>query len=316
MIMFIDDVKVTLEAGHGGEGKVAFASLKIGGGPSGGNGGNGGNLFAIGTTDLKALSYYQSKPTIKAEDGVAGGLNKMTGAKALDTTILVPIGSTITDLETGESFEIVDTETPILVCRGGIGGTGNFDLRSPTMTTPKHTIPATPGQLRNVRIVLKFIADFGFIGLPNAGKSSLLNELTGANVKVGNYKFTTLEPNLGVFKGKVLADIPGLIEGAAEGRGLGVKFLKHIEKVKLLLHCISMESENPLADYQTVWNEMKAFNTILTEKEEIILLTKTDIADEKAVEKRIKELKKLKKKVVPVSILDDTSINELKKLMK
>ena len=163
---------------------------------------------------------------------------------------------------------------------------------------------------------MKFIADFGLIGLPNAGKSTLLNELTGANVKVGDYKFTTLEPNLGVFKGKVIADIPGLIEGAAEGRGLGVKFLKHIEKVKLLLHCISMESENPVADYKTVWSEMTAFNNTLSEKEEIILLTKTDIADEKAVEKRMKELKKLKKKVVPISILDDKSVDTLKKLLK
>ncbi len=315
MIMFIDDVVVTLEAGHGGEGKVAFASFKIGGGPSGGNGGDGGNLYVKGTSDLKALARYKSTPKIKAENGVPGGLNKMTGRRAKDTTIVVPVGSTLTDQETGESFEVITVDTPILICRGGTGGIGNFELRSPSLTTPRHTVPATPGQKRTVRIVLKFIADFGLIGLPNAGKSSLLNELTGANVKVGDYRFTTLEPNLGVLNGKVIADIPGLIEGAASGRGLGVKFLKHIEKVRLLMHCISMESENPTKDYEVIWKEMNSFNSILSEKEEVILLTKTDIGTEDQIKQRVNELKKLKKKVIPVSILDDKSINALKKAL-
>ena len=171
------------------------------------------------------------------------------------------------------------------------------------------------GEKRNFQAVLKLIAQFGLIGLPNAGKSSLLNELTSANVKTAEYPFTTIEPNLGMLDSFIIADIPGLLEGASEGKGLGIKFLKHIEKVKVLLHCITSESDNPLNDYKVVRKEMEKFNPELLKKEEIILLAKTDLVKNKVVLEKVKILKKLKRKILPVSVHDFDSIENLKKVL-
>lgn len=310
--MFVDEVTITLKAGHGGPGKVSFFPFM--GGPDGGNGGKGGNIFVKGTSDLFALAKYKATPFWKAEDGVMGGSNKKSGRIGNDVTIIVPNGTILTEKTLGEVIEIKNEE-PVLVCRGGIGGLGNDALKSARNTTPKKAQGGRPGEEKEFNTVLKLIADFGFIGLPNAGKSSLLNELTNANAKIGNYAFTTVEPNLGVYNKKVIADIPGLIEGASTGKGLGIKFLKHIEKVTLLFHCITSESDDVVRDYEIVRKEMAKFNPELLSKPEIILVTKSDLCDKKTLAKNVKLLKKKNSNVEVVSIHDLDAINKIKAII-
>lgn len=312
--MFIDEVEVIFRAGDGTGGKVSFYPGDKSG-PDGGNGGNGGDIYLAVTSDLTALNQFLGIKTREAEDGQAGGNFRKSGRKGKDITITLPLGCFLTDQETGEVIELNDLQQKVLICKGGQGGKGTYALRSPTNTTPLVAEPGKPGQKRNLKIVLKLIADYGLIGLPNAGKSSLLNELTSANVKVADYPFTTLEPNLGAMGKKIIADIPGLIEGASLGKGLGIKFLKHIEKVNLLLHCLSAESQDVEADYQIVREELKKFNPLLTEKPEIILLTKSDVANIDELEKKRKRLQK-HGKVFPISILEDKSLEKLEKLLK
>lgn len=312
-IMLVDEVTVIFQAGHGGAGKASFyPGYKSG--PNGGNGGNGGNIFVTVSSDLTMLSQFLGKKTRTAENGMNGGSYRKSGRNGNDLTITLPIGCTLTDLDTKEVFELTDLNQKILLCQGGQGGLGTFALRSPSNTTPLAGEPGKPGQKRNLEIILKLIADFGLIGLPNAGKSSLLNALTAANVKVANYPFTTLEPNLGVMGGKVLADIPGLIERASEGKGLGIKFLKHVEKVNLLLHCISSESEDVQSEYRIVREELRKFNVELTRKPEIILLTKSDVNSDKDLKIKQKILQKFGR-VYTISILDETSLKMLEKLL-
>lgn len=289
--MFVDEVEVIFQAGNGHPGKASFyPGWKSG--PDGGDGGSGGNIYITVTSDLTLLTQFMGVKKRYAENGQRGGSYRKSGRNGDDITIILPFGSILTDKDTGEVIELSDLQQKILICKGGKGGRGTYALRSPGNTTPLHGEPGQPGQRRNLKIVLKLIADYGLIGLPNAGKSSLLNALTSANVKVANYPFTTLEPNLGTMGGKVLADIPGLIEGASTGKGLGIKFLKHIEKVNLLLHCISAESDNLESDYNIVREELRKFNPKLTEKKEIILLTKSDIVSANVLEKKRKILVK------------------------
>lgn len=311
--MLIDDVEITVAGGHGGPGKASF--FKKGRGPDGGNGGKGGDLFFLATSDLLALNRYSGTKDFKASPGESGGSNRKAGRNATDVILTAPVGTDIIDLDSKEVFPLTEPNQQILLCRGGIGGLGNADRANPRMTTPIYAQHGIPGQVRHVRLLLKLIADFGLVGLPNTGKSSLLNVITNANAKVGDYDFTTLEPNLGVYKGKVLADVPGLIEGASAGKGLGTRFLQHIEKVPVLLHCIDSESEDILADYKTIRGELEKYNPELLNKEEVILLTKTDMVEEKELAKKTKILAKLKRKVIPVSILDDKSVENVKKLL-
>lgn len=310
--MLVDELILKVEGGHGGPGKVSFRRPPNKG-PDGGNGGQGGSIYIQPTADIMSLGRFSRNTQIKADNGEIGQRSTKFGKNALDKTIELPIGSFIECLEDGTIFEITPQTQTFLIAAGGLGGRGNHEFRSPTNTTPMEAEPGEKGEKKTLRILLKLIADFGLIGLPNAGKSSLLNELTRANVKVANYPFTTLEPNLGVCGKKILADIPGLIEGAASGKGLGIKFLKHIEKTSTLLHCIAADSDDPKGDYKTIWQEMNAFDKSLKDKQEIILLTKSDTVDKKEITRLTKLFKG--KKVVPVSIYDYDSVEDLKKLI-
>ena len=298
--MFTDEIKISFKAGDGGNGIVSFFPGKKSG-PDGGNGGSGGNLFIKADRQLSNLNGFVGKKEIKAEDGKMGGRNRKSGANGKDLELSLPVGSFLTDINSKEEFELISENQKILICFGGKGGKGNAKLRSASNTTPMFSEKGGVGQIRHFNIILRMIADFGLIGLPNTGKSSLLNELTKAHAKVAGYPFTTIEPNLGVINGKVIADIPGLIEGAHLGKGLGISFLKHIEKVKMLLHCISSESENIASDYLTIVEEMKKYNP--------------DLLDPKELDKKVKQLKKLQKTVLPISILDPNSLDKLKDLL-
>lgn len=321
--MLIDEVSIILTAGHGGAGKVSFRpGMK---GPDGGNGGRGGAIWGKATQDITALNYFQGKKQLRGINGDAGGSNSSSGKDGADIELNLPVGTSILDKATGEAVELTTVDQRILICRGGLGGKGNEEFKSSLNTTPRYAQKGLPGQEKKVKLILRLIADYGLIGLPNAGKSSLLNELTRAQAKVGSYPFTTLEPNLGVFSpshlersegSKILADIPGLIEGASTGKGLGIKFLKHIEKVGLLIHCIAADSTNVVEDYQVIDQEMTQFNPALLDKKRIILLTKSDLVDPKTIQKQIKLLQKFAVEVYLVSIYDYESIEKLKKLLR
>ncbi len=312
--MLIDKVEVILKGGDGGHGKVSF--VKIGRGPDGGNGGDGGDLYVVASSDLTLLNQFSRETEISAERGIDGGRNKKTGHNGADLDLILPVGTSIISKKTGELIlELTKVGERKLLCEGGRGGRGNWEFRSSRNTTPKTAEKGQKGVLRKVILNLKLIADFGLIGLPNAGKSSLLNELTNAKAQIANYQFTTLSPNLGIFEKRVIADIPGLIEGASEGRGLGVGFLKHIEKVKMLIHCVSCDSQDPLHDYQTVKNELKAFNAKLGKKDEVILLTKSDLIENERLKEIMKKFKNKSKNILTVSIYDPDSIDEVKNLL-
>src|SRR3989344_8147809 len=228
--MLIDEVQILLRGGHGGPGRVSF-NPGMRKGPNGGNGGKGGDIYISVTSDLTALNQFSKSKIREAENGEMGGIYQQSGKDAGDLELKLPIGTELIDLKTEEKFELTDLNQRFLICEGGLGGRGNYEFRSSRNTTPMYAQKGLNGEERDLKVVLKFLADFGLIGLPNAGKSSLLNELTKANVKTADYPFTTLEPNLGVWSPsagsgqgtKVFADIPGLIEGASEGKGLGIK---------------------------------------------------------------------------------------------
>lgn len=312
--MLVDEVLIIVSSGRGGDGRVSFGR-RLRSGPDGGNGGNGGNVYALSVENITALLPFSKKKKWQAEDGVSGGRNQKTGAKGTDLNLYFPVGSTLIDQDSKEIFEINNKNQKILLCRGGIGGKGNYELRSSTNTTPKKAHPGLPGTTRVLKVVLRLIADFGLIGLPNAGKSSLLNELTGTRVKVADYPFTTLEPNLGSLNKKIIADVPGLIEGASGGKGLGIKFLKHVEKVPVLLHCIAADSSDVRSDYKTVMAELERFNSDLAKKEQIIILTKSDLVDEKEIKRKVSLLKKIHSKVFITSVYDFESIEKLRKII-
>lgn len=304
---FIDEIRITAKAGKGGDGVVRWLHEKGKefGGPSGGNGGNGGNIIFRGVRDLQILGKYRGATTFVAKNGEHGGGKQMAGKNGDDTVIDVPVGAVVTRKSTQENFEILREDDHVLALKGGRGGVGNTHFKSSTNQYPEEAIPGRPGEEDIFYIELKIIADVGLIGLPNTGKSSLLNSLTASRAKIGSYAFTTLEPNLGVFYGYVIADIPGLIEGAALGKGLGHDFLRHISRTKLLIHCVPSDSEQPLEDYKTVRKEITKFSEELSRKPEIVFLTKADMVSKEVLTDLKKTLSSENKEVVPVSILDD-----------
>lgn len=312
--MLIDEIEVLVEAGHGGPGKVSFGP-RLKSGPDGGDGGLGGNVYAVGVDNPFILKRYLREKVCSAENGSPGGRNQRTGADGKDLDLLVPVGSELTDLETEKVFNVEKKGQKVFLAKGGLGGRGNYRIRSSRNTTPKFAQPGLPGQKRKLKIVLKLIADFGLVGLPNAGKSSLLNALTKAKARVGAYPFTTLEPNLGELNGKIVADIPGLIEGASAGKGLGTRFLKHVEKVGLLVHCLASDSKDLAGDYQTVLEELRNFSPKLLKKKQLAVLTKTDLVSAKELEQKIKTVKKLVPQVYSASIYDPPSLGKLTKIL-
>lgn len=313
--MLVDEVTIRVEAGRGGRGAVAFNRVRLMFGPTGADGGSGGNVYAEGVSDINALAGYASVKVLHAEDGQHGRGQFVDGKRGEDAIIKTPIGTRITNLSTGHVQEIQKIGERILLAGGGVGGRGNFKFRSSTNTTPKQFEEGTAGDAVSYKFELLLIADVGLVGLPNAGKSSLLNELTAAKSKVGSYAFTTLEPHLGSYYGLLIADIPGLIEGASAGKGLGVKFLKHVERTKTLFHLVSAESDDVSRDYSVVRKELEAYNPELASKTEYVLLTKCDAISLEEREAMLKTLRGLNPSALAISILEPETLQEVKKIL-
>jgi GTP-binding protein len=295
---------------------VAFDKNKGALGVTGGSGGRGGSVYIEGITDLGALRNFRNRKDWKAVDGKDGRGQWRDGTDGDDVVLKVPVGTVVHNLETGESSEVTTVGERIRLAKGGRGGRGNFHFKSSTNTSPEEFEEGKPGEEFDIRLELKLIADVGFVGLPNVGKSSLLNELTNANVKVANYQFTTLEPNLGVYYELVLADIPGLIEGASEGKGLGIKFLKHVERTGILFHFIAADSETPLEDHRTIRKELTDYSPKLAEKEEYLFISRSDEASPERVAEIAKLLKKeTGKEPMVVSVLDDSMVERVRTLL-
>lgn len=313
--MLIDDVQIRISAGNGGKGSVAFNTNLMSLGPAGGSGGKGGSVYGEGVSDLSALGQFRFKKEFPAENGADGRGQFRDGHDGKDLILKLPVGTVAHNLTSGEDITIEKIGERVLLAKGGIGGRGNFLFRSPKNTSPKYAQGGLPGESFAFRLELKFIADVGFVGLPNVGKSSLLNKLTNAKSKVANYAFTTLEPNLGAYYELILADIPGLIEGSSSGRGLGIKFLRHIERTRILFHFISSESPTPVKDYKTIRKELGIYNKTLLEKPERLFLTKSDLLTSAELKKKLAILKKIDRRAIAISIEDAESIKKVQKLL-
>jgi GTP-binding protein len=308
--MFVDEMTITAKAGNGGDGVVRWLRewSRPWGGPAGGDGGKGGDVYMKAVRDLALLARYRSAKEFKAQHGEAGQGKGRHGAGGEDLIIEVPVGSIVTDTERGTRYELkVEGET-VRILRGGNGGLGNEYFKSSTNRSPEESTKGKPGEGGVFDIELELVADIGLVGLPNAGKSSLLNALTAAASKIGAYPFTTLEPHLGTFFGYVLADIPGLIEGSSEGKGLGHKFLRHVRRTRTIVHCISLENEDVVLTYNIVRAELKNFDENILQKREIVLLTKTDLVSKEDVETKQKALECIGKTVYVVSVIDDAQM--------
>lgn len=279
--MFVDELTITAKAGNGGDGVVRWRREKFisHGGPSGGDGGKGGDVYIRAVRDLSILSKYTGSKNFSAEQGNPGEAWSKHGKDGEDIYIDVPVGATVTEIERERVYTFTYEGETHKALLGGRGGLGNENFKSSTNRTPEESTKGRRGEAGTFSIVLSLIVDVGFVGFPNAGKSTMLNALTNTHVKVGSYPFTTVEPHLGEMYGFILADIPGLIEGASEGKGLGHKFLKHIERTKMILHCVSLEDREPLTMYKSIRAELEKFDPELLKKEEWVLLTKSDLVD-------------------------------------
>src|SRR5574344_1815141 len=291
---FIDYVRIFCKSGNGGKGSTHLRREKYipKGGPDGGDGGRGGHIILRGSHQFWTLIHLKYRKHITAEDGRDGSGQLKSGAIGKDVILDVPLGTVAKDGETGEVlFEIIEDGEERILAKGGRGGLGNDNFKSPTLQTPRFAQPGEPGEEGAFILELKLLADVGLVGFPNAGKSTLLSTITSAKPKIASYAFTTLEPNLGIVKyydGRsfVMADIPGIIEGAHEGKGIGIRFLRHIERNSVLLFMISVEEDDIAASYKTLLNELKLYNPELLAKERVLAITKCDLID-KELEKAI-----------------------------
>ncbi len=286
--MIIDYAKIYVKSGNGGEGAVAFRREKFvpKGGPSGGNGGDGGSIIFLANSNLSTLLDFKYKRKIIAEDGINGAKSLKDGKSAKDIVIKVPPGTIVKNAESEEILlDLNKVGEEIVFLKGGIGGKGNSNFATSTHQTPRYAQPGRPGKEMDIILELKLIADIGLVGFPNAGKSTFISVVSAARPKIADYPFTTLEPNLGIvkykeFKSFVIADIPGIIKGAHQGKGLGYKFLKHIERTKILLLLIDSTVEDPHKEYEVLIEELSEFSELLKEKIKVVAFTKSDLLSE------------------------------------
>ena len=317
---FLDQVKIYIKAGNGGDGSPSFRREKFieFGGPDGGDGGKGGSVILKAEQNLNTLIDFRYQQHHKAKRGENGAGQNRTGKSGEDLILKVPLGTQVFEEDNKTLiYDFTKISEEFIAAAGGKGGLGNTRFKSSTNRAPRKFTKGTQGEEFTIWLQLKTIADIGIIGLPNAGKSSLLASVTNANPKIANYQFTTLNPNLGVAsyddKEITIADIPGLVEGAHKGTGLGIQFLKHIERCKSLLHLIDITSEDLKKSYQQVKNELKKYSNKLTKKKELIVLNKIDLIDEKEVNHIIKDFKKnTKSEVIAVSTLNKSSVSKIK----
>ncbi len=322
---FVDYVKIHVSSGKGGSGSTHLRREKYvaKGGPDGGDGGRGGNIVFVSDKNLWTLYHFKFKKHFKAEAGHNGSKSRSSGANGKDEIIKIPVGTVVKDLESGEIlFEPISDNEEKVVVPGGKGGLGNWHFKSSTNQTPKYAQPGLEGHEKQLLLELKVLADVGLVGFPNAGKSTLLSVITDARPKIANYEFTTLKPNLGIvrhrdFKSFVVSDIPGIIEGASEGKGLGHHFLRHIERNSTLLFLISCESRNVIKEYQTLLNELKNYNRELLDKERIVVISKSDLINQKerlAIKNKLKtNLQKIESHFISAVALE--GVVELKDLI-
>lgn len=298
---FVDEAAIKVQAGKGGNGCLSFRREKYiaKGGPDGGDGGDGGSILLLADEAVNTLVDYRYQRNYQAKNGQPGGGKNCTGAKGEDLVLKVPVGTTVIDEDTQEVLgDLVEHEQLLKVAQGGFHGLGNTRFKSSTNRAPRQTTAGTEGEVRNLKLEMKVLADVGLLGLPNAGKSTFIRAVSAAKPKVADYPFTTLVPNLGVVKVQehrsfVIADIPGLIEGASEGAGLGIRFLKHLTRTRLLLHIVDMapyDGSSPLASIQSITAELERFSPTLAGRERWLLLNKMDLVPEEAREQRVQDL--------------------------
>ncbi|MDC1205228.1 GTPase ObgE [Candidatus Pacebacteria bacterium] len=311
--MFVDELDIYAKAGNGGDGVVRFDREKFRpkGGPAGGNGGRGGDVYVTAVRNLSLLSKYTGSKKFVAKDGDAGGNHSQHGKGSNDLYIRVPIGSIVTDTTRDRKYELFEEDQIEKILHGGQGGLGNEYFKSSTNQTPLQSTKGKEGEEGAFHIELSLVVDVGLIGMPNAGKSTLLNLFTNATSAIGAYQFTTLEPHLGDLFGYTLADIPGLIEGAAQGKGLGHKFLRHVTRTKMLLHLVSLEHEDPKNTYYTIRKELSKYDKTLGDKEEWIIFTKKDLVDLDKIESLLSDIDFTEKRVFVVSQNDPKSVKNL-----
>ena len=321
---FVDYIKLYACSGNGGKGSVHLHREKYitKGGPDGGDGGRGGHIILKGNQNLWTLHHLKFKKHLKAGHGAHGSKSRSTGADGSDVFIEVPLGTVVRDTESGKIlFEITDNNQEIILCQGGMGGRGNWHFKSSTNQTPRYAQPGISGEEKKVTIELKILADVGLVGFPNAGKSTLLSVITAAKPKIADYEFTTLKPNLGIveyrdYQSFVVADIPGIIEGAAEGKGLGHYFLRHIERNSILLFLIPADASDIKKQYNILLDELSCYNPEMLDKERVVAISKSDLLDAELEAELKTELdKELPVKYLFISSVAQTGMMPLKDLL-
>ena len=316
---FLDKAKIRVVSGHGGNGMVAWRREKYvdKGGPAGGDGGRGGDIYFIGDENMSTLLDFKIKSVYKAQSGENGGIKGMHGACAKDLFIRVPLGTIVRDTKSGKIIaDITESEQKVLIAKGGRGGRGNARFATAQKRAPQFCEPGEPGIERTLELELKLIADVGLLGMPNAGKSTFISAVSSARPKIADYPFTTLVPHLGVVKkadggSYVIADIPGLIEGASEGVGLGHEFLRHVERCRFLVHIVDLTSEDPVKNYMTINNELKKHSEKLGSLYQILVLNKIDAVTDEDKDKYIKEFRKYSDDVFAISAVTRENIEQL-----